>query len=222
MDKCSGGLDVSERALLAMLGGVRFVRGNVISDSAAERDRLEGLVAESGLEGIASGLGQWRAASAEDKNLVGNYTQSSGTSTLTALQVGTLNEFVASGSVFPGFGAGFENLRVGDLVLLRGQLNFKENGLYQVLSLGSRSAYWILGRVRMEGITKSSLKRKLRGGETYVPSYDEQGSADLARRYLERSFGSWKVAGFDASLGEACVEMGTGVRLSVRVRKPAI
>lgn len=127
MDKCSGGLDVSERALLAMLGGVRFVRGNVVSDSAAERDRLGGLVAEGGLDETAS----------------------------------------------------------------------------------------------KEGITKSSLKRKLRGGEALVPSYDEQGSADLARRYLERSFGSWKVAGFDASLGEACVEMGTGVRLSVRVRKTA-
>lgn len=123
MDKCSGGLDVSERALLGMLGGGRFVRRGVVSDSEADKQRLRESVRVSGLDFVAS----------------------------------------------------------------------------------------------TEGLTKSSLKRKLAVTEEYPKSYDETGSANLGRRYLERSFGSWKVSGFEASSGEACVEMRTGVRISVRV-----
>lgn len=123
MDKCSGGLEVSEMALLSMLGGGRFSRVSVVSDSDAARDRLAASVKESGLAAVSAA----------------------------------------------------------------------------------------------EGVTKSSLKRRLVAPEAYPAAYDETGPAGLARRYLERSAGSWRVAGFDARTGEACVEMKTGVRLSVAV-----
>lgn len=127
MERCSGGLKVSEKALLAMLGGSRFARRAVVSDSEAASADLRADVAASGLDSVASGM----------------------------------------------------------------------------------------------GITKSSLKRRLRAPEAYQPAYDEAGPTGAARRYLEASMGSWRVAGFDVRRNEACLETRTGVRLSVDVPRQA-
>lgn len=127
MERCSGGLKVSEGALLAMLGGPRFVRGSVVSDADGEAERLRGMVAMSGLGAAASEM----------------------------------------------------------------------------------------------GITKSSLKRRIRPAESNPTAYDETNPVGMSRKYLEGCFGSWRVVNLDARRFEACLETRTGVRLSVEVPRQA-
>ena len=97
------------------------------------------------------GLLQARVASAETSlggNLLGIYTQNVPgvtPSTLTALGNRSLNDEPTFAAVFPGLGG--SPLRVRDLVLLRGQANSNENGLYQITQLGSGSTPWRLTRV---------------------------------------------------------------------------
>lgn len=73
------------------------------------------------------------------------------------------------------------------------------------------------------GMTKSSFKRLISSAVPSSDSYGESYPIGVSRKYLEGTFGKWKVAGFDPSTGSACVDMnnGTGVvRISVDVELP--
>ena len=73
------------------------------------------------------------------------------------------------------------------------------------------------------GVTKSSFKRIISSGTLANSSYDELFSPSISRKYLEGTFGKWKVAAFDPNTGSACIEMNSKagvVRLSVDVGLP--
>lgn len=67
------------------------------------------------------------------------------------------------------------------------------------------------------GLRKSSLKRILQAPPQPAESYDESAPSGLARRYLERNLGSWKVKSLDPRSMTACLEMRSGVRISVDI-----
>ena len=77
--------------------------------------------------------------------------------TLTALNNGSLNLNPNFAAVFPGDSlrndAGDGLLRVRDIVLLRGQTNQEENGLYQIAQLGSTTTPFVLRRVALADTT---------------------------------------------------------------------
>ncbi len=97
------------------------------------------------------GLLQARVASASNGSggsLSGTYAQNNPgvtPATLTGLGNRSLNSEPTFAAVFPGLGG--SPLRVRDLVLLRGQSNANENGLYQISQLGSTTTPWRLTRV---------------------------------------------------------------------------
>jgi hypothetical protein len=67
------------------------------------------------------------------------------------------------------------------------------------------------------GLKKSSLKRIVSPPPIPNESYDESAPAGRSRRYLERNFGSWKVKNLDPKSRIACLEMKSGVTLSINV-----
>ncbi len=137
------------------------------------------------LDAPQAGVGVLSARAASDGNLPGvfAYNQPGLTpSTITSASGnGSLNAVSNFKAIFPGFGADTK-LRVRDIVLLRGQLNPRENGLYQVTDLGSQLRPWVLTRTSTTSVT-SGLPINSRiavqdgdfAGESFrVQKYDSQ------------------------------------------------
>ncbi len=112
------------------------------------------------LDAPQAGVGVLSARAASDSGPNGNlpgvfaYNQPGITpSTITASSsVGSLNNEQDISKIFPGFGAN-TRLRVRDIVLLRGQSNPHENGLYQITDLGSLLRPWVLTRTSTTSVT---------------------------------------------------------------------
>lgn len=140
----SAGLLAGSAASMQAAGNVsiRSTQGNVV-------------VLDAPIAG--DGLLRARVASEDSSrggNLSGTYSQNVpgiSPSTLTALGNRSLNSEPTFAAVFPGLGGSL--LRVRDLVLLRGQANAVENGLYQITQLGSSSTPWQLTRVSQADTT---------------------------------------------------------------------
>ncbi|MDA7889367.1 fibronectin type III domain-containing protein [Pirellulales bacterium] len=96
-----------------------------------------------------------RAASALTGNLAGTFAFNQPgitPSTITASGNGSLNDTLNLSTIFPGFDT-TNRLRVRDVVLLRGQANTNENGLYRITALGGQLRPWILTRTTTTSVT---------------------------------------------------------------------
>ncbi len=152
----SGSVDVTAMtsAVTRVGDAARLLAGTAASMQAAGNVSIRStqgdvVVLDAPIAG--DGLLQVRVASAANASggdLAGTYAQNNPgvtPSTLTGLGNRSLNNEPTFASVFPGLGG--SPLRVRDLVLLRGQTNSWQNGLYQVTQLGSSTTPWRLTRV---------------------------------------------------------------------------
>ena len=137
------------------------------------------------LDAPLAGLGRWRARAVSAENLGGNYLQNVpgvAAATLTGGVNGTLNAFVSGGTVFPGFGTNEATFRTRDLILLKDQTDLVQNGLYQVMSIGSASAPWQLRRVPGADTTAdfaANTRIAITDGDSAGASFAVQGYANI-------------------------------------------
>lgn len=114
------------------------------------------------LDAPRQGFGRLRAKALSDNELTGTYIQNNPgiePATLTGLSVGVdfygdpyyenINDIANIAGIFPADDASTAGVKllVRDLVVLRNQSNANENGLYQIMNVGSRLQPWQLRRV---------------------------------------------------------------------------
>lgn len=91
-----------------------------------------------------------------------------------------------------------------------------EAEIYEIISeLESTEKNIVASRL---GITKSSLKRKIKPKDSYPAAYDENFNYGPARNYLEKNSDKWNLVSFDPKKSRACLEIGPSkVKISVDV-----